>query len=658
MPLTENENSPNNFDPPTPLDLAGRQVTYDREQLRQEFLAHLDELFLKLQKREIADVLGEDFSNRARAIKRQLDERLRGEFRVVVMGDFKRGKSTLVNALLQREIAPTNVTPETITINEIAYGEKIEAEVCLADHGRISLSPADLAADALAPLLENLAEKNKAVTHLEIKAPVEWLRHAHLVDTPGLGDVLGQFDVQVQEYLNQADAIVYLISALSPLSETESDFLRLSLAPQDFPKIIFVVNMLDMAQNDDSAERVVSHVTQKIARLFPNAQIYGLSAYDEVCRLNNQTRPNGALAPVLENNFREFRTTLESSILLDRDLIQLDRAGDLLRLTLADFERSTLLLKSALEKKESEINESVARLSDKNSEAAQRVDSSKQNFKDEVARLGEQAVGWINEFFDRVEKEAVVDLATGSYKYDEVQRYFHFFLSDALREAVAQCENAHRESISQASETAFAAISRETQAATGALEIKNDLLAAEAAAETTRPDWSKLETVVTVASFFLPVSWWLELGSKAIFKGSEESKKLENYRHELNASLPELRAKSAEKLRAGYKEIADNLAAQMDAAFEKEKKSALAALEQARTLQQNEQTHAGHTSATLDELQRLFGESRAFVRTLTYKLWSQTDALRAEANHPLNAAQNLMPDNKILDTSTSKPITV
>ncbi len=564
-----------------PLDLTtGKQITYRTDDLRAEFDAHLDKLFSRLKTKEVTATLGAEFARKVSRARKQLEERLRGNFRVVVMGDFKRGKSTLVNALLETAVATTNVTPETVTINEIAYGERLEAEICLGDSGRVAIALDEIAADSLVPLIENLVGREKKVSHLEIKAPVEWLKNAQLIDTPGLGDVLNQFDAAVQSYLNKADAIVYLISAVSPLSETETDFLRLSIEPQEFPKIIFAVNMLDLAQSDENARRVLAHITGKITKLFPNAQIYGLSAFDEICRITGEPRPNESLAPLLASNFDEFRATLQNSIVLDRNLIQLDRAGDLLRLTLADFERQASALSSALGEKQSEIAASVARLTDSNSELKTRIAADKQNFLDEVKRLGEQAVGWTNEFLDRLERETVAELP--KFTYDEVQRNFHFFLSDALRDAVAQCDHAHRDLIIKAANDANDAMTRETQTASP-LKLESEMLPAVA----TKPEWSRLDAVGSVVSFLLPVGIFVELGSKILFKESEESKKLENYCRELQEMLPVMRQKTAESLREGYRKIGEKIEKQLDAAFEKEKTTALSALKQAETLAAN-----------------------------------------------------------------------
>jgi predicted GTPase len=180
--------------------------------------------------------------NLSQQIKSEVDEianRLQTPFFLVVVGDFKRGKSTLINALLKQEVVTTDITPETVTLNQIQSGPELKIEACLTDGGRIGLDAAELKAEQLTALLGELSQK---VSHLNIEVPNEWLEGLCLVDTPGTGDIFQRFDPQVHDYLEKADAVIFVISALSPLSASEQAFLQLSVLPQDFSKVFLVVN--------------------------------------------------------------------------------------------------------------------------------------------------------------------------------------------------------------------------------------------------------------------------------------------------------------------------------------------------------------------------------------------------------------------------------
>lgn len=132
----------------------------------------------------------------------QIREKMDDRFLLVVVGDFKRGKSMLVNAILGKKVATTNVKPETVTINRVSWGEEEKLEAVLENGRKFSLKPEDLNRDALEELLGRLPAP---VKNLEIREPCEILKELDIVDTPGLGDIMGRFDDKVTDYLGRAE---------------------------------------------------------------------------------------------------------------------------------------------------------------------------------------------------------------------------------------------------------------------------------------------------------------------------------------------------------------------------------------------------------------------------------------------------------------------
>ena len=51
-------------------------------------------------------------------------------FHLLIVGEFSRGKSTFVNALLGRKILPASKNPTTAIISKIVYGEKPDYHIC------------------------------------------------------------------------------------------------------------------------------------------------------------------------------------------------------------------------------------------------------------------------------------------------------------------------------------------------------------------------------------------------------------------------------------------------------------------------------------------------------------------------------------------------
>src|SRR6266571_7233152 len=67
----------------------------------------------------LAEMVAPHLAGRARELAERLEG---GRFLISVVGEFKRGKSTLLNALLGRDLLPTGVLPLTAVATEVAYG--------------------------------------------------------------------------------------------------------------------------------------------------------------------------------------------------------------------------------------------------------------------------------------------------------------------------------------------------------------------------------------------------------------------------------------------------------------------------------------------------------------------------------------------------------
>ena len=154
------------------------------------------------------------------------------EFFVLIIGAFRSGKSSLINALIGEELLPTGFLPETAVIGELHYGEK----------KRITLYPkkgmweggdqpfdltettseeiekyVSLSADDAINTMEEEDGCTKAINSkfekMVIYWPLEILKDGVvLVDSPGINDPYCN-DHIVNEYLPQADAIVYVMDS-------------------------------------------------------------------------------------------------------------------------------------------------------------------------------------------------------------------------------------------------------------------------------------------------------------------------------------------------------------------------------------------------------------------------------------------------------------
>ncbi|KAM3101337.1 dynamin family protein [Phormidesmis sp. 146-12] len=588
---------------------------YNLEQLAQEFLVGLDDFSDWAETEKIRNVLGRDLIRQLRAQEKQIQTRLDSDFSLVVVGDFKRGKSTLINALLGSQVVSTAVTSETVTINVIQHGDSLRVEACLVDGGRVELQPDHLSSERLLPILKALP---KPISHLYIEAPAEWLKGLRLVDTPGTGDIMKRFDKQVHAYLSQADVLIYVMFAPAALSESERAFLKCSVLPQDFPKVFFVVNRLDEI-SEIEAQRLMSRTRQQISSSFPNANTFGLSALDEFCRLQSLERPNPSRAAALEEEFQLFRNCIYNSILLNKDLIQLDRATDLMDQMLYSFETSMLLIKNAMQSDQQRLNEAIRQCENTTSDLYARLDQHKQQIHHNIDLLCEEALAWMNIFITRLEREAIV--AIPQFDLKEVQKHFHFFLTDALRTAVSQCIDTHSPCIAESVDKTLKLMTDEFQSLSNSDLFNLDV------AQATFGDlpWTNLDTF----NLLLELS-----GSDGIFelaghlllrqaKDLQELRQASQYVRRLKDSLHQLRQTVAQEVRLLYDNIAQKIETRVTEVYQQAIAASISAMRQAQEIASHDSQHVNSTNEGLQEALSLLSDTRIFLKSFKQKLWSK-----------------------------------
>ena len=211
----------------------------------------------------------------ARATLAGLRDRLQsGRLRVLVVGEAKRGKSTLVNALLGREILPSGVTPLTAVATTVTYGTQELARVAFLDGRTATCLLAEL--DDFVTERGNPGNRRQvAGVTVEVNAPI-LAGGIDLVDTPGTGSVHEHNTAAADSALPTMDAAVFVLTADPPVSASERDLLT-RVAGLSVSRFV-VLNKADyldhggLAEALDFTERVVGEATGEPTR------IYALSA--------------------------------------------------------------------------------------------------------------------------------------------------------------------------------------------------------------------------------------------------------------------------------------------------------------------------------------------------------------------------------------------
>jgi tetratricopeptide (TPR) repeat protein/GTP-binding protein EngB required for normal cell division len=215
---------------------------------------------------------------------------------VAVMGEFNAGKSSFVNALAGEEVAPTGVTPTTATVNVLRYGPAPAARVIGHDG-----SARDLPAADIARVVTSLdGEAARAVRLVEIFLPVETLRRVEIVDTPGLNSIRPEHERVARDFLQEADAIVWVFGIGQAAKATEKA--ALELARGAGKRVVGVLNKVDRA---DAAEvgAVVDHVKRSLGDLVETVVPFSATRALAARRAGKPDAAMTALSAVLDERF-------------------------------------------------------------------------------------------------------------------------------------------------------------------------------------------------------------------------------------------------------------------------------------------------------------------------------------------------------------------
>jgi len=212
----------------------------------------------------------------------QMRERLREErFHLAVLGQFKRGKSTLLNALLGEAILPAAVLPVTSILTFLRTGEERRVRIELEDRAELT----DEGSDAVSSLLSKFAteegnpENRLGVTGIEVFHPAPILRGGVvLIDTPGIGSTHRHNTLSTLEFLPQCDAALFLTSVDPPMTQVELEFLR--EVRSKVVRLFYVLNKIDYLPEEDRPN-VLSFFERALRQELAAAEdvaVFGVSA--------------------------------------------------------------------------------------------------------------------------------------------------------------------------------------------------------------------------------------------------------------------------------------------------------------------------------------------------------------------------------------------
>ncbi|WP_377477765.1 MAG: dynamin family protein [Microcoleus anatoxicus] len=268
----------------------------------------------------------------------KVSQRLQSQcFRVAVVGEFSKGKSTLLNALLGEEIQPVRDIPCSGTVTVLKYGPQ-QRVICKYKNGREEeISPQQYKEKASISEEAALGSFGDEIVNSEIEEII--FEHPNLelctngveiIDSPGLNEQ-AERTLVTQQVLKTTDAVIFLTHAQNVLTEKERElllYLKKELNPgkdDESAKSIFVlVNFADLLRREGSRQQVKERV-EKIVKS------QNLIAGENRIHLISAQSALEAILDGTENeyvkSFQDFTKSLEQFLTVERGAIALQQSA-------------------------------------------------------------------------------------------------------------------------------------------------------------------------------------------------------------------------------------------------------------------------------------------------------------------------------------------
>lgn len=304
-------------------------------------------------------------------------------FRIIVVGGFSRGKSTMINALIGSRVLPAKLAPTTATITTIRYGDPPRATVIYKGHSpRSEDIPVSELRSVLVIKQDGLAQDafgsriDTEVQSVILWYPLELCRDGvEIIDTPGLEEDETRQRITMS-YLSQADAAIMVLSCQQLLTTEELRFIKEELQSRGFNHLFYVVNFCDQLSTPEDHEDICARVTDKLGsdqRVFLVSSSLALAG-----------KENNDPEAVKQSNFPALERSLEIFLVSERGRHKLQTAQNLIEGVLSEI-RSMIGLRRKL--LESRTEEEIANLSEEFNTQRAAIMQKKERA---IARIGER----------------------------------------------------------------------------------------------------------------------------------------------------------------------------------------------------------------------------------------------------------------------------
>ena len=296
-----------------------------------------------------------------------------GVFRLLVLGDVKRGKSTVINALIGEDLLPRDVNASTAILTVLRYGEAKKVTVYFNDltppteldfdtfKAEYSVSP-DEAKELTATGKLAFPQVKQAV----VEYPLPLLELGiEIVDSPGLNDTAARNQLSL-DYIYNCNAILFVLRAVQPFTLAERRYLDNYIKERGLD-VFFLINGWDEIANSllDPEDQANLNLAQERSQAYFQSK---LAPYLTAAEYDQRVFPISALAALrakLNPSEDEADTSFDSFTAALNTFLTTERQNSELRQAKVTAEQAYNRLHSAIDRRIPLLEKSKADLKQK-----------------------------------------------------------------------------------------------------------------------------------------------------------------------------------------------------------------------------------------------------------------------------------------------------
>lgn len=273
----------------TPAPQAPQPAAAQQAQPQPPRIIHISSELLDEVKKTIALLKEQELPVHAKQVAQLCGNVLNERFAIAVVGEFSKGKSTLINRLVNAEVLPTAALPTTALLTRIRYGAqpKLTAVNKSGQRRAMPLQPQSWEGLTTANFGDREPEG-----FVEVELPNTWLgqNNIEVIDTPGAGDLEASRAAVIERCLMGAEACVVVMAATKLLSITEREFIRKKLLSRNIPFMAIALTHMDQVPAEERVN-VIDYLYKQLEGMKLKVPVFVAdddvhlpgSVYDDIC---------------------------------------------------------------------------------------------------------------------------------------------------------------------------------------------------------------------------------------------------------------------------------------------------------------------------------------------------------------------------------------